>query len=106
MSELNNRIYHVTDQPSLDAAANGSYTCASLQQEGFIHCCKREQLAGVLERYYQGATGLKLLEINPELLSAKLVYENTVGGEELFPHIYGAINIDAVLSVEDLSSQA
>ena len=105
MSELDNRIYHVTDQASLDAVTDGSYTCQSLQEEGFIHCCTREQLAGVLERYYQGVTGLQLLEINPQLLSARLVYENTVGGEALFPHIYGAIDMDAVLSVEDVGAQ-
>lgn len=102
MSEAGNRIYHVTDQATLDAAVGGQYSCASLSQEGFIHCCNRPQLAGVLERYYQGLTGLVLLEIEPQLLTAKLVYENTVGGEELFPHIYGEINMSAVLSVEEL----
>lgn len=96
------RIYHVTDQATLNSVVDGKYSCASLQQEGFIHCCKQDQLAGVLERYYQGVSGLKRLEIDPDKLSARLVYENTVGGEELFPHIYGTINMDAVLSVTDI----
>lgn len=103
MSEADSRIYHVTDQATLDGATDRQYRCTSLQQEGFIHCCKRGQLAGVLERYYQGVNGLVLLEIDPQLLNAKLVYENTVGGEELFPHIYGEINMSAVLTVEELA---
>ncbi len=98
-------IYHVTDQPTLDQISDNAYTCASLQQEGFIHCCTHGQLAGVLQRYYQGVSDLKLLTIDPQLLEPKLVYENTVGGEELFPHVYGAINMSSVRAVEDLTSQ-
>ncbi|MEM7256667.1 MAG: DUF952 domain-containing protein [Pseudomonadota bacterium] len=97
-------IYHVTDQATLEAASNEQYSCASLDSEQFIHCCTTDQLAGVLERYYQGATGLKLLTINVALLEAKLVYENTVGGEESFPHVYGPINLSAVTNVEDIAS--
>jgi uncharacterized protein (DUF952 family) len=95
-------ICHVTDQVAIDQAAGGVYQCASLQTEGFIHCCTENQLAGVLQRYYQGVTGLKLLTINPALLSAGLVYENTVGGEEKFPHVYGPINMSAVIAITDI----
>ncbi len=102
MNETASRIYHVTDQAALDAVADGQYSCGSLVQEGFIHCCKHDQLAGVLERYYQGVSGLKQLEIDPDKLVARLVFENTVGGDELFPHVYGKINMDAVVSVSDI----
>lgn len=97
-------IYHVTDQSTLDRVDDELYRCASLQSEGFIHCCTRQQLDGVLSRYYQGLSGLKLLTINPLLLATAPVYENTVGGEELFPHVYGPINMNAVTAVEDVKS--
>ena len=96
-------IFHVTTKDVVaDAKDNGSYQCESLHNEGFIHCCKREQLAGVLERYYQGVSHLQLLEIVADNLDAKLVYENTVGGEELFPHVYGPINMTAVTAITDI----
>lgn len=93
-------LIHVAQAAEIDQASKaGSYHCQSIEDEGFIHCCKPEQLAGVLERYYSGVTGLMLMHIDSELLQSKLVYENTVGGEELFPHIYGVINMDAVVKI-------
>lgn len=93
-------IYHIAQAKDADdAALVKSYRCASLDSEGFIHCCKPEQLAGVVERYYSDTTGLLVMHINSDLLQAELVYENTVGGEELFPHVYGEINMDAVQQV-------
>lgn len=97
-------IFHITSQTGLKAAqANRRYRCASLQSEGFIHCCKAEQLSGVVQRYYQDVAGLMVLSIDPDKLQAELVYENTVGGEELFPHVYGDINMDAVVQVAALA---
>ncbi len=101
--EVQNIIYHVSSAEQITKAlAAGLYSCESLAAEGFIHCCKKQQLKGVLERYYAGVTGLQLLEIDPVKLDAKLVYENTMGGEELFPHVYGEINMGAVIKVSAL----
>lgn len=51
------------------------------------------------ERYYSNLAGLELLLIDPTKLLAPIVYENTVGGDELFPHVYGEINLTAVIQV-------
>ena len=96
-------IFHIAHSKDVDMAAqSGSYRCKSITSEGFIHCCKPEQLKGVIERYYQGVTGLMLLHIDSDLLHAELKLENTVGGEELFPHVYGEINMDAVVEMAPL----
>ena len=93
-------IFHIAQAKDVDQAAqSGAYSCDSIASEGFIHCCKPEQLKGVIERYYSGATGLLLLHIDSDLLRSELVFENTVGGEELFPHVYGEINMDAVVQI-------
>ncbi len=93
-------IFHVAQASDVELASqSGSYRCESIEAEGFVHCCKPEQLQGVLERYYRGVKGLLLLHIDSGLLQSELVYENTVGGEELFPHVYGSINMDAVVQV-------
>lgn len=93
-------LFHVAHKKDLDQAAeSGMYCCESIEAEGFIHCCKPEQLQGVIERYYSGVKGLLLLHIDSDLLQPELVFENTVGGDELFPHVYGKINMDAVVQI-------
>jgi len=93
-------LFHVAQATDVDQAAqSGAYRCASVESEGFIHCCKPEQLQGVLSRYYSGVKGLLLLHIDSDLLRSELVFENTVGGKELFPHVYGPINMDAVVQI-------
>ncbi len=94
---MQNPIYHLATVD--DAAAfeqNGRYKTASLADEGFIHCCTSTQLPGVIRRYYADATDAVILTIVSEQLDNKLVFENTSGGTELFPHIYGDINAAAV----------
>jgi uncharacterized protein (DUF952 family) len=92
-------IYHITSCTEWEAAfAKGVYTAPSLVTEGFIHCCTKPQVRGVLERYFKGATDLVLLEINTEKLQSRLVFEWSPVGADEFPHIYGPINTDAVAS--------
>lgn len=94
---MNKPIYHLASLEDSDKLQKtGSYHTASLETEGFIHCCTGDQLPGVIQRYYTDATKLVLLHINAELLCGTLVYENTVGGTETFPHVYGEINANAV----------
>ncbi len=103
---MNQLIFHLasaTDAQNL--AKKGVYRTASLDSEGFIHCCTAEQLPGVVQRYYAEAQELTVLTIDPDALEARLVFENTVGGEELFPHVYGEINQQAVRSDEVIGRQ-
>jgi len=96
-------IYHVTTQAAWQQAKQqGSYQHISLEKEGFIHNCSRAQLAGVLDRYYKNETGLLLLHIDESLLEAELKYELAPSVNEEFPHIFGPINIDAVVETETL----
>jgi len=90
-------IYHITRQVDWDGALGaGSYRADTLETQGFIHCSKREQLIQTANTYYHGRTGLVLLCINPNLVIPEIRYENLEGGEKLFPHIYGPLNLDAV----------
>ena len=100
-------IYHLATPDDANALAqNQPYTCQSLESEGFIHCCTADQLAGVLQRYYKNADQLTLLSVDPAALGDTLVYENTVGGEELFPHQYGKIAHSAVFRSQRLLRDA
>ena len=94
-------IYHITTQIEWqNAQLNGFYEAASLPIEGFIHCSKEHQVAGVLERYFNGKNNLLKLTIDVSKLTNKLIYELAPSLNEDFPHIYGFLNIDAVIKIE------
>jgi uncharacterized protein (DUF952 family)/ribosomal protein S18 acetylase RimI-like enzyme len=99
------RIYHITDQSSWrKAQKQGFYEHPSLHLEGFVHCSERSQLSGVANRYFQKQRDLLILALDAGRLKAPLLCENTKGGTELFPHVYGPINLDAVLLVHNLQA--
>lgn len=96
-------IYHVTTkQEWILAQQNGFYQAPSLAIEGFIHCSTANQVAGVLERYFAGKTDLVKLVIDTKLLIHPLKFELAPSVNEEFPHIFGTINLDAVIAVEEI----
>jgi uncharacterized protein (DUF952 family) len=89
-------IYHIAHRGEWEPArATGRYEADSLPTEGFIHCSEAHQILGVANRLFRGQPGLVLLRLDPERLTSELRYEP--GGGDVFPHIYGPINGDAVL---------
>lgn len=101
-------ILHLTERSLWEAArARGRYTMSTrgktLEQEGFIHCSRREQLARVAAFLYGGYDGpdeLVVLVVDPARLDVPLKYEAVEPGGEEFPHVYGPIPADAVVAVE------
>ena len=67
--------------------------------EGFVHCSEPDQVVRVANARFVGRTDLVLLWISVARLTAPVRYENLEGGTELFPHVYGPINLDAVVAV-------
>ena len=105
MSEF---ILHVTSRADWSAAqARGQYSADSLVGQGFIHCSKVDQVIRVASVFYAGQTGLVLLVIDPRLLTSELRLDPGADlATELFPHIYGPINLDAVVQVVDFEPSA
>lgn len=96
-------IYHVTTAGDWEAARqNGFYTHPSLGAEGFIHCSQENQVAGVLERYFEGQANLVKLVIDTDRLTSRFVFDWSPSTQDTFPHIYGPINLDAVTEVLSL----
>ncbi len=97
-----NLIYHIVSaeewarQKSLP-----TYEAASLQTEGFIHLSQKEQVTGTLSRYYPNVPDLLLLHIDVDKLIHELKHEIAINNE-LFPHLYGPLNKDAVVHIESL----
>ena len=96
-------IYHVTTAHEWQAAQEkGCYEAPSMATEGFIHCSDEGQVAGVLERYFAGKQDLVKLVIDTNRLQHRLQYDLSPSVNEAFPHVYGPINLDAVIAVEAL----
>ena len=101
-----NIIYHVTTQTEWDAALkSGQYEAPSLALEGFIHCSKENQVAGVLERYFKGKENLVKLTIDTSKLTHRLQFDLAPSVGQEFPHVYGTINVDAVINVEEIGDR-
>jgi uncharacterized protein (DUF952 family) len=101
------QIYHIVARDAWDAAQEaGEYRADSLGTQGFIHFSEADQVARVANAIYSGQDDLLLLEVDSERLRAALKYEppdTTVPAAhdsvELFPHLYGPLNLDAVARV-------
>lgn len=69
----------------------------SLDEQGFIHCSFPGQLQKVADAVFAGRDDVVLLAIDRGQLSAEVRVEATDGGTERFPHIYGPLDLDAVI---------
>jgi uncharacterized protein (DUF952 family) len=100
-----NYLYHITwEQQATEATIKGSYEPAAFAREGFIHCSYSHQVQKIANFLFIGQEGLVVLKIDPTLVEAEIIDENLEGGEELFPHIYGRLNWDAVVGMSPLKA--
>lgn len=70
----------------------------SLIEERFIHCSFLEQALNVAQKHFVHEEDVLLLTINPAVVKAEIKYELASNGQK-YPHVYGAINIDAIIDV-------
>jgi uncharacterized protein (DUF952 family) len=97
-------ILHITTRAQWETAKNlGSYRSESLATEGFIHCSTIAQVIGSANRFFKGKKDLVILSIDPSSVTAEIRYEGAESNN-LFPHIYGELNIDAVIGSIDLEA--
>jgi uncharacterized protein (DUF952 family) len=105
-------LYHVAELEHWEAArASGRYERstrgASLAEVGFVHLSTADQWPKVLERFYGGHDGeLLLLTVDPRRLTAPLRWEGAPSNAgEPFPHLYGPLDLDAVVAARPLVRQ-
>jgi glutathione S-transferase len=99
-------IFHIAEAADWQAAqASGDYRVStrgrSLAEEGYIHAARREQVLPVAEAYYADAGPLVLLSIDPARLSS-LVRDEEVPSGAVYPHIYGPVDLAAVVAADPL----
>lgn len=100
------RIFHIAIESDWRAAKKeGRYAVSTrgrtLAEEGFIHASRADQWQAVRDRFYADVEELLLLlVIDTDRLDAPVVEEPAVpGGAETFPHIYGTLDVAAVVNV-------
>ena len=103
-----NLIYHLVSKNYWDAQPmDRPYLPADYEREGFIHCTRGEQqLVVVANRYYRNDPGEWLvLVVDERAVTSEIKYE--AGADKvLYPHIYGALNRDAIRDVRHMPRAA
>jgi uncharacterized protein (DUF952 family) len=96
-------IYHIMGRDDWDDYwFDRRYEPPSLKEEGFIHASTLDQVVDTAERLFAGREDLVLLCIDPAWVQAKIRFEDLTGRGVAYPHIYGHISLNAVLSAYDL----
>ena len=101
-------LYHLALASDWQVArAAGEYRISTrgltLEQVGFVHASYAHQIEATHQRFFADAGPLKLLVLDParlEALGLAVRAEPAPGSGELFPHVYGALPVQAVLQVE------
>ncbi len=97
------QVFHIAENEAW-ASRTDTYAPAPFVEEGFIHCSTAAQLDRVANDFYAGGDDLTLLTIAAERVGSMLVYEDLYEANELFPHIYGPLPLDAVVQAVGYSA--
>jgi len=74
-------------------------------RDGFIHFSTAAQVEGTARKHYVGQIGLFLVEVDADALGNALRWERS-RNDELFPHLYGELDLGAVRRVLTLHARA
>ncbi|HEX2115436.1 MAG TPA: DUF952 domain-containing protein [Alphaproteobacteria bacterium] len=95
-------IYHICKRTEWEAA-RGCYAGSSQDAaDGFIHFSTAEQVVASAAKHRAGQRDLVILEVDAMALGSALRWEPSRSGQ-LFPHLYGALPVEAVLRVAALA---
>lgn len=100
---MSERIYKIMTADEWAAArAAGVYEgSAHDRRDGFIHFSTAAQAAETAAKHFAGQAGLVVLAVDAAGLGTALKWEPSRGGA-LFPHLYGALPVSAVVAVDEL----
>jgi uncharacterized protein (DUF952 family) len=96
-------IYKILPEAAYEAAKREGRFSGSADdaRDGFIHLSAANQLEGTLAGHFAGQEGLLLVALDPDRLGLALKWEPSRGGA-LFPHLYGPLDLAAVVGVKSL----
>ncbi|KJC33877.1 glutathione S-transferase [Bradyrhizobium sp. LTSP885] len=100
-------IYKITPASAWrEAERQGVYRgSADDKRDGFIHFSTASQVAETVRKHYQGETGLFLVAVDGDALGDALRWEPS-RNDELFPHLYGELDLGAVIEILSLHARS
>jgi uncharacterized protein (DUF952 family) len=99
-------IYKICERAAWEEAeAAGRYAGSDADsRDGFIHFSTAAQLPGTAAKHFAGRLDLMLVAVDAATLGDALKWEPSRGGE-LFPHLYAALPLSAVLWTRPLADE-
>lgn len=73
-------------------------------RDGFLHLSDGTQVHETARRHFAGQTDLVLITLDPARFTEETLRWEPSRGGALFPHVYGAVPLEAVLRVEPLEA--
>jgi uncharacterized protein (DUF952 family) len=100
------RIYKICPASAWrEAERQGVYRGSAVDlRDGFVHFSTASQLAETVAKHFFGQTGLFLIAVDADALGEALRWEPS-RNEELFPHLYGELDLGAVTDVLELRTR-
>ncbi|WP_342709084.1 DUF952 domain-containing protein [Bradyrhizobium sp. B124] len=100
-------IYKITPASAWrEAERQGVYRgSAGDNRDGFIHFSTASQVAETARKHYHGQTGLFLVAVDADALGDALRWERS-RNDELFPHLYGELDLGAVTEIFSLRARS
>jgi uncharacterized protein (DUF952 family) len=74
-------------------------------RDGFIHFSTASQVDGTARKHFRGQSGLFLVAVDADALGDALRWQASRNGE-LFPHLYGELDLGAVTGVLSMRARA
>ncbi len=96
-------IYKIaTQQQWSDAEKSGVFEGAPIDiEDGYIHFSTAETVRETAAKHFMGQDDLMLVAVDEAKLGEALVYEVS-RGNQLFPHLYGKLDLEHVVWVQAL----
>ena len=96
-------IFHICKRSEWEAAVvTGVYSGSSQDlSDGYIHFSTQDQIIESAAKHRAGQGDLVLVTVDASRLGEALTWESA-RNQDLFPHLYGHLDLSAVLRVDDL----
>ncbi len=100
---MGQRLYKVVSLATWETVQlDGVFRGAGIDiSDGFIHLSAADQVVETVRKHFAGEQDLLLISVDADALGDDLRWEPSRGGA-LFPHVYGQINLDAVIDAVPL----
>jgi uncharacterized protein (DUF952 family) len=103
VSEL--KLVRITERSAWEHAQSFGMLLGELETDGFIHLSYPHQVIRVANAMYANQPNLVLLVIDRTRLLGEVRVEDLYGMNEDFPHLYSAVNLDAVTEILEFPVQ-